>query len=118
MTLWKGISGTLCVGYGLYAVANTMMLILFVFLRIIKVLCLRQECLRHVHAHLPVYHYSFHKYIMVLISFGKCSVLLISALRLGYFIKKLPYYILSVQPVVAEDKTGFFTRMGHSLKRK
>ena len=43
---------------------------------------------------------------------------LISALRLGYFVKKLPYYILSVQPVVAEDKTGFFTRMGHFLEEK
>ena len=49
---------------------------------------------------------------------GKCSVLLICTLRLGYFIKKLPYYILSVQPIVAEDKTGFFTRLGCFLEEK
>ena len=44
--------------------------------------------------------------------------LCIIILRLGYFIKKRPYYILSVQPVGAEDKTGFFTRMGHFLEEK
>ena len=43
---------------------------------------------------------------------------LICTLRLGYFIKKLPYYILSVQPIVAEDKTGFFTRLGCFLEEK
>ena len=43
---------------------------------------------------------------------------LICALRLGYFIKKLPYYILSVQPIVSEDKKGLFTRLECILEEK
>ncbi len=49
---------------------------------------------------------------------GSAVFFLICTLRLGYFIKKLPYYILSVQPIVAEDKTGFFTRLGCFLEEK
>lgn len=49
---------------------------------------------------------------------GSAVFFLICTLRLGYFIKKLPYYILSVQPIVAEDKTGFFTRLGFFLEEK
>ena len=41
-----------------------------------------------------------------------------TALRLDYFTKRLPYYILSVQPLVAEDRSGFFTRMGLYLEEK
>ena len=49
---------------------------------------------------------------------GSAVFFLICTLRLGYFIKKLPYYILSVQPIVAEDKTGFFTRLECFLEEK
>jgi len=36
--------------------------------------------------------------------------------RLDYFTKRLPYYILSVQPLVAEDRSGIFTKLGAFLE--
>ena len=42
----------------------------------------------------------------------------VTALRLDYFTKKLPYYILSVQPLVAEERLGFFTRLCVFLEDK
>jgi hypothetical protein len=42
----------------------------------------------------------------------------VTALRLDSFTKKLPYYILSVQPLVAEDRSGFFTRLGVFLEER
>jgi hypothetical protein len=42
----------------------------------------------------------------------------IAALRLDYFTKHLPFYILSVQPLVAEDRSGRFTRLGVYLEEK
>ena len=73
---------------------------------------MQQECSPRVRRHLPVCLYSSHRCIMGLDFYWEvqCS--------LGYFIKKLPYYILSVQPIVAEDKTGFFTRLGCFLEEK
>ena len=49
---------------------------------------------------------------------GSAVFFLIAAFRLDYYTKRLPYYILSVQPIVAEDKTGFFTRLGCFLEEK
>ena len=41
-----------------------------------------------------------------------------TACRLDYFTKKLPYYILSVQPLVAEDRSGLFARLGLYLEER
>ena len=41
-----------------------------------------------------------------------------TALRLDYFTKRLPYYILSVQPLVAEDRSGLFARLGVFLEKR
>ena len=116
--LMEGYFRTLCVGYGLYAVANTMMLILLYFTDYKGALFatgMFAACtctFTCVSLFFPQVYYGFGFLL------GSAVFFWISALRLGYFIKKLPYYILSVQPVVAEDKTGFFTRMGHFLEEK
>ena len=36
----------------------------------------------------------------------------------GTYTRRLPYYILSIQPVVAEDKSGVFTRIGYFMDEK
>jgi uncharacterized membrane protein len=41
-----------------------------------------------------------------------------AAVRLDYFTKKLPYYILSVQSLVVEDRSGLFTRLGVFLEER
>ena len=116
--LMEGYFRTLCVGYGIYAIANTMMLILLYFTDYKGALFatgMFAACtctFTGISLFFPQVYYGFGFLL------GSAVFFLISALRLGYFIKKLPYYILSVQPVVAEDKTGFFTRMGHFLEEK
>ena len=50
---------------------------------------------------------------------GGCGIFfLLAVIRLDAYTRKLPYYILSVQPVVAEDKTGVFTKLGYFLNKK
>ena len=39
-------------------------------------------------------------------------------IRLERYTRRLPYYILSIQPVVAEDKSGVFTRIGYFMDEK
>ena len=39
------------------------------------------------------------------------AFLITAILRLDYFTKRLPYYILAVQPLVREDKSGVFRKM-------
>lgn len=56
--------------------------------------------------------------LWIRIFIGKCGVLFDLYTASWIFYKKLPYYILSVQPIVAEDKTGFFTRLGCFLEEK
>lgn len=116
--LMEGYFRTLCVGYGLYAIANTMMLILLYFtdykgaLFATGMFATCTTTFTCVSLFFPQVYYGFGFLL------GSAVFFLICTLRLGYFIKKLPYYILSVQPIVAEDKTGFFTRLGCFLEEK
>ena len=116
--LMEGYFRTLCVGYGLYAIANTMMLILLYFtdykgaLFATGMFAACTTTFTCVSLFFPQVYYGFGFLL------GSAVFFLICTLRLGYFIKKLPYYILSVQPIVAEDKTGFFTRLGCFLEEK
>lgn len=115
--LMLGYFRVLCVGYGLYAVGNVVMLLLLYFTDyhgamgctalfaggsiLFTLLSLMGD---------EVY-YGFGFLL------GSALFLLAAVLRLGWFTRRLPYFILSRQPVVAEDKSGFFTRMGDWLHR-
>ena len=48
--------------------------------------------------------------------FASMVFVVVTAFRLDYFTKRLPYYILAAQPLVAEDRSGLFTRMGVFLE--
>ena len=116
--LMEGYFRTLCVGYGIYAIANTMLLLLLYFTdykgafaasaafagctTVFTLLSLL----------FPQVYYGFGFLL------GSAVFFLITALRLGYFTQRLPYYILSVQPIVEEDKSGRFTRLGTFLEEK
>ena len=121
--LMHGYFRTLCVGYGLYAVGNTVLLILLYFTDYkgalgaalsfagaaagLTALSLRFD---------PAY-YGFGFLA------GAAVLFLTALLRLDRFTRNLPYRILGQQPVVAEEKAGAFTRLGlflerHSLQKK
>ena len=45
-----------------------------------------------------------------------CAVFFLAVyIRLEQFTRRLPYYILSRQPLVEEDKLGVFTKLGYFL---
>ena len=112
----RGYFRTLCVAYGICAIGNMMMLILFYFtdydgalistavFAAVTILCTLLSL-----AYSNMY-YGFGFVISSLV------FTVVAAVRLDCFTKHLPYYILSVQPLVNEEKMGPFTRLSKFLE--
>ena len=113
--LMEGYFRTLCVGYGIYAVANTMLLILLYFTDYQGGL-VASALFALVSSAATVISLFFSK---VYFGFGfilGCAVFFLAVyIRLEQFTRRLPYYILSRQPLVEEDKLGVFTKLGYFL---
>ena len=114
----RGYFRTLCVAYGLYAIGNMLMLILLYFTDY-KGACFTTAAfagftvvLTIISLFFPYVYYGFGFLIAAMI------FVITTACRLDYFTKKLPYYILSVQPLVAEDRSGLFARLGLYLEER
>lgn len=116
--LMRGYFRTLCVAYGMYAVGNMVTLILFYFtdykgaLVCTSVFAGSTIGLTLLSLLAPSTFYGFGFLL------GTMVFLVLACLRLDAFTKRLPYYILSVQPLVMEDRSGRFTRMGIFLSEK
>ena len=116
--IMRGYFRTLCVAYGLYAIGNMLMLILLYFtdyhgaLICTATFAAATILFTLLSLFFPYIYYGFGFLIAAMI------FVIITALRLDYFTKRLPFYILSVQPLVAEDRSGKFTRLGHFLEEK
>lgn len=116
--LMRGYFRTLCVAYGLYAIGNMLMLILLYFTDY-KGACMTTALFAVctivftlISLLFPNVYYGF-GFLLAAMAF-----VVATALRLDYFTKKLPYYILSVQPLVAEDRSGLFSRLGVFLEKR
>ncbi|MBQ5810676.1 MAG: exopolysaccharide Pel transporter PelG [Clostridia bacterium] len=114
----RGYFRTLCVAYGLYAIGNMLMLILLYFTDY-KGACITTGIfavativLTVISLFFPNVYYGF-GFLLASMIFTVAA-----ALRLDYFTKKLSYYILSVQPLVAEDRSGMFARLGTYLEKR
>lgn len=114
----RGYFRTLCVAYGLYAIGNMLMLILLYFTDY-KGACLTTALFAAsstiftiISLFFPNVYYGFGFIIASMV------FVVATALRLDYFTKNLPYYILSVQPLVAEDRSGLFARIGTFLEER
>ncbi len=114
----RGYFRTLCVAYGLYAIGNMLMLILLYFTDY-KGVCFTTAIFAGATVVFSVLSLLF-PYVYYGFGFLLAAMIfvVITAVRLDYFTKRLPYYILSVQPLVAEDRSGFFTRMGVYLEER
>lgn len=116
--MMRGYFRTLCVAYGLYAVGNMLMLILLYFtdykgaMLATAVFAGGGILLTLISLLFPQVYYGFGFLLASMIFVGICVV------RLDYFTKRLPYYILAAQPLVAEDRSGVFTRAGVFLENK
>ena len=115
--LMHGYFRTLCVGYGLYAVGNTILLILLYFTDY-KGAVLASGLFAGVAGLatavsllLPQQFYGFGFLLGAVVFF------IVALLRLDTYTTNLPYRILSQQPIVATDKTGRFTQLGRVLDR-
>ena len=49
---------------------------------------------------------------------GSAAYFLYSIIRLNYYTKRLPYYVLSVQPLVNENRLGRMTRLGILIEKQ
>ncbi len=116
--IMRGYFRTLCVAYGLYAIGNMLMLILLYFTDY-RGACITTALFAATTIVFTVISLFFSN---VYYGFGFLFAAMVfavaTALRLDYFTKKLPYYILSVQPLVTEDRSGFFTRLGVFLEER
>lgn len=116
--LMEGYFRTLCVGYGIYAVANTILLILLYFTDY-KGAFVASASFAAVTVLGTVVSLFFSKlYYGYGFLLGSSVFFLFALLRMNSFTKRLPYYILSIQPIVAEDKSGLFTELGYFLEKK
>ena len=121
--LMHGCLRTLCAGYGLYAVGNTVLLILLYFTDYKGALgaAAAFAVLAGGGTALSLrFDPAFYGFGFLA---GAAVLFLAALLRLDWFTRNLPYRILGQQPVVAEEKAGAFTRLGlflerHSLQKK
>lgn len=114
----RGYFRTLCVAYGIYAIGNMIMLILLYFTDYKGAcFCTGLFAVTTIAGTLISLRFSYVYY-----GFGFLIGAMIFAvtvcLRLDYFTKRLPYYILSVQPLVEEDRSGVFSGIGVFLEEK
>ncbi|MBQ2921988.1 MAG: exopolysaccharide Pel transporter PelG [Tyzzerella sp.] len=116
--IMRGYFRTLCVAYGLYAIGNMLMLILLYFTDY-KGACFTTAIFAVATVVLSVISLFF-SYVYYGFGFLIAAMIfvIVTALRLDYFTKRLPYYILSVQPLVAEDRSGMFARLGVYLEKR
>lgn len=114
----RGYFRTLCVAYGLYSIGNMLMLILLYFtdysgaLISTAVFAASSILFTLMSLNFPNIFYGF-GFLLSSLVFS-----VVAAIRLDYFTKRLPYYILSVQPLVSEDRSGMFSRLGKFLENK
>lgn len=114
----RGYFRTLCVAYGLYAIGNMVMLILLYFTDYrgacwsTGLFALSTVVLTLISLNFSYVYYGFGFLI------GAMLFLLSACLRLDHFTRRLPYHILSVQPLVSEDRSGAFTRLGCFLEQR
>ena len=114
----RGYFRTLCVGYGLYAIGNMLMLILLYFTDYkgacwaTGIFAATTVVFTLISLFFPYVYYGFGFLLASLVFVA------VTALRLDYFTKRLPFFILSVQPLVAEDRSGMFTRLGLFLEER
>ena len=110
-----GYFRVLCVGYALYAVGNTVLMILLYFTDYFGAVCCAAifagsaTVLTVISQFVPVTLMGFGFLL------GASAFLLAAVVRLAVFTDNLPYRVLGAQPIVATEKRGWFTKLGEAL---
>lgn len=113
----KGYFRTLCVAYCLYAIGNMLMLILLYFIDYkgalvgTAVFAAGTVVFSIISLFFPSLYYGF-GFLLAAMLF-----VVVMLTRLNYYIKRLPYYILCVQPLVEKDVIGRYRKTGDWLEK-
>jgi uncharacterized membrane protein len=116
--MMEGYFRILCIGYGAYAIGNVLMLILLYFTdyegaraaSAIFALSTTAGCILSLFLNAKYYGFAFA--IGSMLYFGVCWF------RLNSYTQKLPYHILSTQPIVAVPRYGFFSKISDLLEHE
>lgn len=114
-----GIYRILCTGYGLYAVSNTIMLILLYFEDYAGTLA-ATAAFAAVSMAATTWQIIFGEvnYFGFGFFLGGVTFYLVSWLRLEWYTKRLPYFLLGRRALVENKKIGLFSRLCNYLERK
>lgn len=116
--IMEGYFRTLCIGYGIYAVANTIMLILLYFTDY-KGALIATGIFAMVSSSATLLSLLFNPvYYGFGFIAGSTAFFIAAWIRLKVFTKKLSYHILSTQPIIASVRCGIFTRIAEYIERK
>ena len=110
-----GYFRVLCVGYGLYAVGNTAMLLLLYFTDYRGAMACTGLFAGSAAVFTALSLFGSEAYFGFGFLLGAALFCLAAVLRLDWYTRRLPYFLLSRQPVAAEDKAGRFARLAKKL---
>ena len=116
--IMRGYFRTLCVAYGICAIGNMITLIQFYFtdykgaLIETLVFAITTIVFTLLSLFIPSIYYGF-GFLLSSLVFA-----IVATIRLNYYTKRLPFYILAVQPLVNEEKNGLFTKISKFLNGK
>ncbi len=116
--LMEGYFRILCVGYGAYAVGNVLMLILMYFTdyedarngSVVFAVVTTLGSFLSLLFETKYYGFAF--------AFGCIVYLLYNLIKLIRYVKRLPYHILSSQPIVAEPRRGIACKLYEFMEKK
>lgn len=111
------IGSVLCVGYGIYAIGNVIMLILMYFTdyegagisTVIFAVVSTVGSIYSIGLNVRFYGFAF--------AFGALAYLIFCTIRLYDFLGNIPYHILASQPMVKRERRSVFTYFGEELNR-
>ena len=114
-----GIYRLLCAGYGLYAISNTIMLILLYFEDYTGALLATFSfaAVSIIGTILQILFSQINYYGLGFLA-GGLSFYLVSWIRLEWYTRRLPYYLLCRGALVENKKLGIFSRLCNYLERK
>ena len=116
--IMRGYFRTLCIAYGIYAIGNMLMLILLYFTDYLGALITTAVFAVSTIAFTVISLFFSNVYYGFGFLLASMLFAVVAAIRLDAFTKHLPYYILSVQPLVSQDRSGKFSALGEFLEDK
>ena len=116
--LMHGYFRTLCVGYGLYAIGNTVMLILLYFTDYLGAVLASGVFAAAAAVGTVISLFFDQAFYGFGFLAGAAVFFLLALLRLDYYTSSLPYRVLGQQPIVAQTKSGRFTKLALLLERQ